>query len=302
MATAYNYISRNKTWSVLLTIGFIVFLGLLGWIIGTLEDNGISGLILALLIASAMTIGAFLGGDRLALAVSRARGPITKPDNPYYYNLVENLTIAAGLPMPKLYLIDDPTINAFATGRDPKHASVAVTTGALEKLANEELEGVLAHELSHIQNYDVRYMMIVLVLVNTVILLARWFFYSGSFGGRRSERGNAAGVLALVGIILLVLSPLIAQLVRFAISRRRELLADASGALMTRYPDGLAKALEKIKQANTQPLRSANEATAHLFLANPFGQRLSSVQRLFMTHPPIEERIAALRAMSGQRG
>ncbi len=301
MPTAYSYISRNKAWSIFLTLGFIIFLGLLGWIIGRLEDNGFNGLVLALLIASLMTIGAYLGGDRLALTVSRAQGPIAKQHNPYYYNLVENLTIAAGLPMPKLYLIDDPTINAFATGRDPKHASVAVTTGALENLANEELEGVLAHELAHIKNYDIRYLILILVMVNAVTLLARWFFYSGSFGGRRSGRNNAAGALALIGLVLLILSPLIAQLVRFAVSRKRELLADASGALLTRYPAGLAKALEKIKRANTQPLRSANEATAHLFLANPFGQRIGSVQRLFMTHPPIEDRIAALKTMAGER-
>lgn len=295
MATTYDFIARNKRRSAALVFMFIVIVSFIGWAIGEATDYGSGGLVLALLIASIMTLTAYYAGDRVALATSGAQGPISKAQNSYVYVMVENLCLASGLPMPKVYLIPDQAINAFATGRDPSHASIAVTTGALEKLENEELEGVLAHELSHIKNYDIRYLMLVLVLVNTVTLLSRWFFYSGHM--RSSGNNNRGGnPLALVGIILLILSPIIGQLVHLAVSRRRELLADASGALLTRYPEGLANALKKIQTENTHPMQRASDATAHLFFANPFGsgKRLS---RLFMTHPPIEERIAALNSM-----
>jgi heat shock protein HtpX len=299
MPTTYDYISRNKTMSIALIIGFVLFIALLGWVIGEWTNYGIGGFILAIVIAIGMSVGGYYAGDKIALMVSRAKGPIEKKNNAYLYNMVENLCIASGTPMPKLYIMEDPTINAFATGRDPKHASIAVTTGAMEQLENEELEGVLAHELSHIRNFDVRYMMLILVLVNVVMLLARWMFYSGSFGGRRRDsQNNAGGIFALVGIVLLILSPIIAQLVRFAVSRKRESLADASGALLTRYPEGLARALEKIKSVNRQPLQSANEATQHLFFANPFGSTGRRIATLFSTHPPIDERIQALREMA----
>lgn len=300
MATTYDYIARNKTFSLVLIVGFTVLVGLLGWIIGAMTDYGIGGLLAAVAVAVIMAVGGYYGGDRLALAVAGARGPITKQQQPYVYRMVENLCLTAGLPMPKVYLINDPAINALATGRDPQHASVAVTTGAIDQLANEELEGVLAHELSHIQNYDVRLMMLVLVLVNVVMLLTRWFFYSGHFGGRRSDSRSAGSVLAIVGIVLLVLSPLIAQLVQLAVSRRREFLADASGALLTRFPEGLTRALEKIGRVNQAPMPTAREATAHLYFDTPFGRKVSGLSKLFMTHPPINERISALRAMGGQ--
>lgn len=295
MATTYDFIARNKRRSAALVFVFVVVVSFIGWAIGEATDYGSGGLILALGIATTMALAGYYGGDRVALATSGAQGPISKTQNSYLYTMVENLCIADGLTMPKVYLIPDQAINAFATGRDPAHASVAVTTGALEKLENEELEGVLAHELSHVKNYDVRYLMLVLVLVNTVTLLARWFFYSGRMrsSGNNDRGGNP---LALIGIVLLILSPLIGQLVQLAVSRRREFLADASGALLTRYPEGLANALQKIQRENTQPMRRANDATAHLYFSNPFGsgRRLS---RMFMTHPPIEERVAALRSM-----
>jgi heat shock protein HtpX len=298
MPTAYDYIARNKRLSLFLVVGFTAVVAGLGWIIGALTDFGPGGLVLASGLAIAMAVGGYYGGDRLALAVAGAHGPLTKDQQPYLYRLVENLSITAGLPMPKVYLINDPTINALATGRDPQHAAVAVTTGAIEKLANEELEGVLAHELSHVKNYDVRLMMLVLVLVNVVMLLSRWFFHAGSLGGRRSDN-RSGNILAIVGIIFLVVSPIIAQLVQLAVARRRELLADASGALLTRFPEGLARALEKIGRLNLAPMRSANEATAHLFFDTPFGRKTSGLAKLFMTHPPIEERVAALRVMEG---
>ncbi len=298
MATTYDFVSQNKLKSFLLIALFITFVGLLGWFVGAWTDFGISGLVFALIIAIAMTLGGYFAGDKLALAVARATGPLTKDQNPYLYNLVENLCLTAGLPRPKIYVIADPAINAFATGRDPLHASMAVTTGAIEKLENEELEGVVAHELSHIRNYDVRLMMLVLVLVNVVILLARWWFSAGRIGQRRSgDRGNIGGLFALVGLVLLILSPLIAQLIQLAVSRRREFLADAAGALLTRYPAGLASALQKIGTENTRPMVAANEATAHLYFDTPFGRSGRSLAKLFMSHPPIEERIAALRKM-----
>lgn len=299
MPTTYDYVAHNKTFSLLLIVGFTVLVGLLGWVIGEITDYGIGGLFAAVALAIIMAVGGYYGGDRLALAVASARGPITKEQQPYVYRLVENLSITAGLPMPKLYLINDPAINALATGRDPQHASVAVTTGAIEQLANEELEGVLAHELSHVKNYDVRLMMLVLVLVNVVMLLTRWFGYAGRFGGRRGDSRGSGNLLAIIGIVLLILAPIIAQLVRLAVSRRREFLADASGALLTRFPEGLARALEKIDRVNQAPIRGAGEATAHLYFDTPFGRHLSGLSKLFMTHPPINQRISALRAMGG---
>jgi heat shock protein HtpX len=198
--------------------------------------------------------------------------------------------------MPAVYVMHDSALNAFATGRDPRHASIAVTTGLLERLERPELEGVLAHELSHVKNYDVRLMMIVLVLAGTIALLTHWFFRFTMFGGRRNNRQSGGGIVLILGLVALILAPIAAQLIKLAVSRKREFLADASGALLTRYPDGLAGALEKIRLSD-QPLARANEATAHLFLANPFGGARRTIGKLFSTHPPIEERIKALRAM-----
>jgi len=299
MATTYDFIARNKTKSIVLVVFFVAFVALIGWVIGEVTDYGNGGLVLALVVAFVMTLIGYYSGDKVALMTSGAQGPLSHDQQEYLFHIVENLCIADGMPMPKVYLIPDQAINAFATGRDPKHASVAVTTGALELLDKQELEGVIAHELSHVKNYDIRYMMLVLMLVNVVALMTRWFFYAGRFGGRsRDDRGNAGSVLAIVGIVLLILSPIIATLVQFAVSRKRESLADASGALLTRYPEGLMRALQKIQQYNTRPMARANNATAHMFFANPFGSGKRSFSKLFMTHPPIEERIAALKAMN----
>jgi heat shock protein HtpX len=208
---------------------------------------------------------------------------------------VENVAITAGIPMPKVYLIEDSAPNAFATGRDPQHASVAFTTGIIQLLKNEELEGVVAHELSHIKNYDTRLMTVVIVCVGIVSIMAQIFFRIGGLGGNR--KNNQLGLIFfLLGIILLIFSPLIAKLIQLAISRKREFLADASGVLLTRFPDGLARALEKIDQA-AQPMQHADGATAHLFIANPFGKKRRWTN-LFSTHPPIADRVAALRTMA----
>ncbi|MBN1585587.1 M48 family metallopeptidase [Candidatus Uhrbacteria bacterium] len=266
--------------------------------IGYLFDRhyGLGGMALAAAAAysSVSALVGFYTGDRVALAMSGAK-PIRETDNPYLYRMVENLCIATGTPMPKVHVIDDPAINAFAAGRNPEHASIAVTTGALRKLENEELEGVLAHEMSHIRNYDIRLMTLVIVLVGTVSILADIFLRSTLFGRRRdSQDGGGNGLLAIVGIVMVVLSPIVAQLVKLAVSRRREFLADSSAALITRFPEGLARALAKIRDDNT-PMRRASGATAHLFISNPL--RGNALSRMFSTHPPIEDRIAALKRM-----
>ncbi|OGY45008.1 MAG: zinc metalloprotease HtpX [Candidatus Buchananbacteria bacterium RIFCSPHIGHO2_01_FULL_44_11] len=297
----YNQIDSNKRKTALLIIIFIALIVLLGFVFSQLTQMGYSGVAIAAVIAILMALGGYYQGDKLALSTAGAKGPIVKQDNPYLYRLGENLSIASGLPLPKVYLIPENAINAFATGRDPKHASIAVTTGAVEKLANEELEGVLAHELSHIKNYDIRLMTVVIVLVGVIALLSDWFirvrFWGGGRGhGDSKSSGQIQAVLLLVGVILLILSPLIGQLIQLAISRKREFLADASSALLTRYPEGLAKALEKIARED-MPVQRANNATAHLYIASPFGRKKHSMAKFFSTHPSIEERIALLRKM-----
>ncbi|TSC64290.1 MAG: hypothetical protein G01um1014106_188 [Parcubacteria group bacterium Gr01-1014_106] len=298
--TAYSSITSNKRRSALFIGLFVVLVITVGWAFDQVEDGGTAALPIAGVFALGSALTGYFAGDKIALASNGAQ-PVTKEQALELHRLVENLSITAGLPMPKLYIIPSPAINAFATGRDPKHASVAVTTGALEHLEKTELEGVLAHELSHIQNYDIRLMMIVAVLVGTVVLLGDWFFRSRflGFGGRgrnRDDRGGGAGnALAIIGLIFLILSPLIAQLIQLAISRRREFLADASGVLLTRYPTGLASALQKI-QAHHQPVETANRATAHLYFANPLSGK--ALAGLFSTHPPIEARIQALQEMA----
>lgn len=293
----YQQIDSNKRRTVILMTIFVIFVLLLGYLYGYITDTGYTGLAIAVIISLFMTAFSYFGGDKVALATSGAQA-ISKEDNPIVYRLVENLCITAGLPLPKIYIIDDPDINAFATGRDPQHASIAITSGALAKLEKVELEGVIGHELSHVKNYDTRLMMVVIVLVGIIVLISDWLMRG--FFWRKNDRdsGNLGLILLVIGIILAILSPLIAQLIQLAISRKREYLADADGALLTRYPEGLANALEKIEQANIQPLKRANNATAHLYIANPFGQSKKFLSNLFSTHPPLEDRIAKLRAMA----
>jgi heat shock protein HtpX len=273
---------------------------LIGWTYGQVTDSGYSGLAIAAVISMAMSLGSYFAGDKMALAAAGAKGPIAETDNKYVYRMVENLCITAGQPLPKVYLIPDSAINAFATGRDPKHASIAITQGAVEKLENEELEGVITHELSHVKNYDILLMTVVIVLLGLITLLSDWFLRFRLFGGRNrdsKEMGQLGLILLIIGIVFLILSPFIGQLIKLAISRRREYLADASGALLTRYPAGLANALEKIAAEN-QPLDHANNAMAHLYIANPSGSKRHFLSGFFATHPPIEQRIAALRKMA----
>ncbi|MCB9802874.1 M48 family metallopeptidase [Candidatus Nomurabacteria bacterium] len=290
----YKQITQNKRKSFLLMLIFIAVIAALAWIWGQYAGNN-SIVVIAIVFASLMSLFSFYAGDKIALSQSGAK-EIKKEDNPYVWRLVENLSITAGLPMPKVYLIQDKNMNAFATGRDPEHASVALTTGIIEGLENEELEGVIAHELSHVKNYDIRLMMVVIICIGVITLLSDWLLRSFIWRGSSRDENKGGGIVIIIGLILAVLSPLFAKLIQLAVSRKREFLADASGALLTRYPEGLAKALEKISNNNQEnPLRRGNKATAHLYFSNPFGNK--NVKKLFSTHPPVEERIAALRTM-----
>lgn len=292
----YNAIAANKRKTVLLVLVFTVVIVALGWVFGEQAGDSGAGIVLATVLATVMNLVGYYAGDKVALASSGARR-IEKRDAPELWNLVENLAIGSGMPMPAVYVINDPALNAFATGRDPEHASIAVTTGLAQRLTKPELEGVIAHELSHVKNYDIRVMTIVVVLVGIVMLLSDWLLRGTLFRRGDRDSGQAGLVLFVIGIALAILSPILAELIKLAVSRQREYLADASGALMTRYPDGLASALEKIARED-RPLRQANHATAHLFLANPFDPHVTKkFEHWFSTHPPIEDRIKRLRTM-----
>jgi heat shock protein HtpX len=299
----WEQIRANRWRSVVLTSGMAIILLLIGYLVGYyFLDNAIIGLILALVVWGIMSLIAFYQGDSLLLGLSRAR-KIKRDDNPRLYNIVEEMKIASGLPkMPDIYIIDDPALNAFATGRDPNKASIAVTSGLLAKLNRDELQGVIGHEMAHIRNRDVLLMAMCAVMLGTIVILAwyatRVLFFSGA--GRRSSGGGGQGAIIIlaVGIVLLILAPILAQIIYFTISRKREYLADASSALYTRYPEGLASALEKIAASPIQ-LKSANQATAPMYTINPFREKGRAAANLTSTHPPIQERIRILRAMSG---
>jgi heat shock protein HtpX len=285
---------------------FLVIVIAIGWFISWYFGSPII-LYIAVAFAVLMNIFSYWYSAKISLSLAGAK-PASREQFPELYTVVENLAITAGLPMPALYVIPDPAPNAFATGRDKNHAAVAVTSGLLGMMNKNELSGVLAHELSHIGNRDILLSTVVVVLVGFIAIIANFFLRMsifGGIGGRGGNRGNREGgasgqiqlILAVVGIIFVILSPVIATLIQLAISRKREFLADADGALLTRYPEGLASALEKI-QAYGQPLRHANNATAHLYISNPFGAGAKKgIAKLFMTHPPTEERIAILRGM-----
>ena len=292
----YEDISANKRKSFLLLFLFVVFLLLLGWVFGQAYGSGGVGVVIALLMALFISLITFYWGDKMVLGISRAK-PVDRKENPYLANVVEGLAIAAGVPAPKTYIIEDSAPNAFATGRNPENSAVAVTTGLLDKLNRLELEGVIAHEMSHIRNYDIRYATFVVILVGTVALLSDWMGRSFFFRGRRGRKSGAGGgLIVLIALLLAVLAPIVAQLIRLAISRQREYLADANGALLTRYPEGLASALEKISK-DKEPLEVANKATANLYIVNPLLEHRGKLNDLFSTHPPAEERVKRLRAM-----
>ncbi len=293
----YEAVEGNIRGTWLLVTGFMLVTAALGYLFGQLTGFGYWGVVAAAAIAAVGAWGSYYYSDQMVLSISGAH-PADRERYPLLYNTVEGLAIAAGIPAPKVYLIDDTAPNAFATGRDPEHAAIAVTTGLLDKLNRLELEGVIAHEMSHIQNYDIRLATITAVLVGLVALLSDWLLRSMRWGRRRGNReeGSTGGMLILAGIVLAILAPLFAQLMRLAISRRREFLADASGAMLTRYPEGLASALEKIS-ADSEPLEVANKATAHLYIINPLHEWGGWANSLFDTHPPVEERVRRLREM-----
>jgi heat shock protein HtpX len=296
----YEQITRNRIRSALLILGALVFAAGLGYLFGYLFGGGLTGLILALVIAAVMSFASYRYGDRVVLRVSRAK-PADEREYAQLHNLVEGLCIAGGMPKPAVYVIPEEAPNAFATGRDPEHASVAVTQGLLDRLNRVELEGVLAHELSHVRNRDMLVNTIAATLVGVVVLIAGWMRWGLFFGGGR-DRGRGGGgnpIILIIAVVAMILAPLGAQLIRLAVSRRREYLADADGALLSRYPPGLASALRKIAAAPNQ-MRVANNATAHLWFSQPsraVGEGHSRIERLFSTHPPIADRIRILEEM-----
>jgi len=300
----YEQIASNKRRSVALIAGFVLLLGLVGVAINQLIGYGAVGVVIAFAIAAALAVGSYWKSDAIALAVSRAR-PADPQQYRRLYNLVEGLCIASGLPQPKIYIIEDPAPNAFATGRNPQHAAVAVTSGLLEKLNRVELEGVLAHELSHIKNYDVLVSTLAVTMVGAMAMLAditiRMMWWNGGRTRRDGDQQDRNNPLAFVGFAILLIAPVVAKLLQFAVSRRRESLADVSAVHMTRYPPGLISALEKLRDDSTVT-HSASRATAHLWIEAPVPRqveegKLSWLNRLFDTHPPLEERIAALREL-----
>ena len=295
----YEAASANRWRTLLLIVVFAALVAVLAYFVGEYfaPGGGLAALPFAFALSGGSALVSYFAGDKLILAQSQARelGP---DEDLKLRDIVESLALGLGIPTPKIYVIEDSAPNAFATGRDPQHASIAVTRGLLDKLDRTELEGVIAHELSHVGNRDIRVMVLVVVLVGTVALLADWTWRSMFWGrGRDRDRGGGSAIIAVIAIALAVLTPIIATLIQLAVSRQREYLADASGALLTRYPPGLASALRKIA-ADTEPLEVANKATAALYIANPLKDAPAFFDHLFDTHPPIEERIKRLEAMN----
>lgn len=300
--TFFDEIRKNQFRSALLIVLFFCLALILGALLGLVWIQNLfgalTGVILAFIAGTIYFLIAWFAGDTMILTMTGAK-EVTTREYPYLFHTVEGLALAAGVPKPKCYVIDDSALNAFATGRDPARSAIVVTTGLLQKLNRQELEGVLAHEMSHIKNLDIRVMLLGAVLVGVITLLSDFLLRSFLWGGKSGDRegGSARLLLVIVGLLLAILSPLIAQLLQLAISRKREYMADASGAMLTRYPKGLADALRKIKNDPDPLVDKANKATAHLFISTPFRKSGSWVANLFSTHPPIEERIRRLDAM-----
>lgn len=296
----YDQITSNIWKSYAFMVLFIVLIGLVGYAFAAYTHIHYI-LPLAVVFAVFSSIGSYYYSDKIVLAMSHAR-PATHDENAFLINTVEGLSLAAGLPVPKIYVIDDSAPNAFATGRNPDHAVICVTTGLMQKLNRVELEGVVAHEMSHVKDYDIRLMALVAVLAGTVVLLSDWLLRSMWWGGFRggddddNREGGNNPVVLIVALVAAVLAPIIATLIQLAVSRQREYLADTEGAMLTRFPEGLASALEKIS-SDDEPLEAANKATAHLYISNPLREHGGFLNSLFSTHPPIEERIRRLRAM-----
>jgi heat shock protein HtpX len=300
----YEQIASNKRRTIVLMLGAVVLLGAVGYVLGLLYQAGPFGLVVALIVAAVMTFGSWRYGDRIVLASTHAR-EVSPEQEPRLHNIVEGLSIAAGIPKPRVYVVPERAPNAFATGRDPEHSSIAVTQGLLDIMNRVELEGVVAHELSHVVDRDILVGTVVATLVGAVVLISEFFmrtWWFGGLGGRRDREsgGGALGAaIFALGFLLLILAPVFGQIIKLAVSRQREYLADAQGAMLTRYPPGLAAALRKIAEA-PHAMRSANNATAHLWLDQPSrypGEKMGTMEKLFSTHPPIWDRIRRLEEM-----
>ena len=302
----YDRVSRNirKSWALIFV--FILLVGAIGWVFGEFTGFGFWGLPVAVGISILMSWGAYFSSDKIALSMSRAK-PADEVEDRQLHNLIEGLALGAGMPKPRVYVVEDEAPNAFATGRNPEHAAIAVTRGLMQKMSRDELEGVLAHELAHVKNRDTLVMTLAVTLVGVIILLADWMMRALWWGGHgRSDRNNSLGLpFAIIGIVLLITAPFFAQMLQFAISRQREFLADAEAVVITRYPDGLIGALEKLRSDQTV-VRTASKATAHLWIESPIARHADEgsskqgawLNRMFDTHPPLEARIAALRESS----
>ena len=306
----YEHIAKNRAKTILIIIGFVFFLSLIGYFVGMYFDYrygmgtaySVALMAIALVIALFASFGSYYFSDRIVLSMTGAR-PVSREDDPRLYYMVEGLSIAAGLPMPAIYIIYDQGMNAFATGRNPKKGVLVFTRGLIETLSDEELKGVISHELAHIKNYDILLGTIIVVLVGIVSIIAnimtRLLFFGGR--GRRSTKGSGGGIIMIavliIGVLFIIVSPVVAMIIRMAISRNREYLADSTGALISRYPPGLASALKKI--SSHSEVRTASSATAHLFISNPLGEKSRVMfKNLFNTHPPVKERIERLNEMS----
>jgi heat shock protein HtpX len=300
----YEQIAANKRKTVLLFVGAVLFASLIGLAIGYFYGSGPGGLVIALVVALVLSLASYFSGDKLVLASTRAR-EVTPQEQPRLHNIVEGLAIAAGVPKPRVYVVPEQAPNAFATGRDPQHSSIAVTEGLLGMMNRVELEGVIGHEMSHVLDRDILLGTIVATVVGAAVLLSEFFMRTWWWGGMRGRRGGDSngGLIELalfaIGLILLLLAPIIGQIIKLSVSRNREYLADAQGAMLTRYPPGLADALKKIAASPTA-MRSANNATAHLWLNQPSryeGEQMGPLEKLFSTHPPIQDRIKRLEEM-----
>ncbi len=292
----FDAIESNVHKSWILLGFFIILIVALGYVAGRLFSLGYLGVGFAVALALGSAWASYYYSDAVVLSISGAR-EVSAEENAFLHNTVEGLAIAAQIPKPHIYIIDDPAPNAFATGRDPAHAAIAVTQGLLDKMNRQEVEGVLAHEMSHIENFDIRFSTLVVVLVGTIALLSDFFWRDLRYGGRR-ERDTGSAIFMVVGLVLAILAPIIAQLIQLAVSRQREYLADMNGARLTRNPEGLASALTKL-EADDEALSAANKATAHLYIVNPLHDLGGRMNSLFDTHPPIEDRIRRLRALEG---
>lgn len=297
MNSVYAHIDQNKRTTIFVMLGFILIISFIGWFIGEyyVGGYGVSFVGLALIFSGFSSLISYYNSDKIVLAISGAK-EVAYEHSPDLHKLVENMCIASGMPKPRVFIIDDTAPNAFATGRNPEHAVICFTSGILQKLEKRELEGVIAHELSHIQNYDILLMSIVSILVGSITLIADWFT-RGMFYGKRKRDSDMNGIILLIGLLFVILSPIIATLIKLAISRNREYLADASAVMLTRYPKGLADALIKIA-SDHEVLEAANGATAHMYIENPLkGQKTVFTSNIFNTHPPVDDRISRLLSM-----